>query len=162
VSIDLDREAVLVAEILALSEEKAPAETFLREVVQRVHDRLTTWHWVGIYLLVGDTLVLGPYVGEVTEHVRIPVGVGVCGTAVAQDTNITIDDVRDLENYLACSLGTRSELVVLIRDAGEVVGQFDIDSDLVGAFTRQDEALLERLADVVSAQCRSARDLLAA
>jgi L-methionine (R)-S-oxide reductase len=149
-----------VAEITALERTPLAPDDFLRTVVQRLQARMSGWDWVGIYLLVGDTLVLGPYVGEATEHVRIPVGTGVCGTAVAEDTNLTIDDVRLRENYLACSLHTRSEIVVLIRDHGEVVGQFDIDSDRVAAFGPQDELLLERLAAVVSARCRAARDRL--
>ena len=114
-----------------------------------------------MYLLVGDTLRLGPYLGAPTEHVAIPVGVGVCGTAVASDTNIIVDDVRAQDNYLACSLGTRSEVVVLIRDQGEVIGQFDIDSDNVAEFDARDIAFLEALAEVTSAQARDLRDHLA-
>ena len=114
-----------------------------------------------MYLLVGDTLELGPYVGAPTEHVAIPVGVGVCGTAVARDTNVVVDDVRAQDNYLACSLATRSEVVVLIRDQGEVIGQFDIDSDNVAEFDERDVAFLEGLAAVTSAQTRALRDILA-
>jgi hypothetical protein len=78
----------------------------------------------------------------------------VCGTAVAEDRNVVVDDVRELGNYLACSVGTRSEIVVLIRDGGEVVGQFDVDSDDVGAFGPADEALLEQLGGLAGARCR--------
>ncbi len=154
----IDSDAAFVAEIKSLGHSRPIAEEFLGDVVQRLRSRMPRWDWVGIYFLVEDTLVLGPYAGEPTEHVSIPVGVGVCGTAVAQDANITIDDVRSAQNYLACSLATRSELVVLIRDRGEVVGQFDIDSDHAQAFRRQDEMLLERLGSVVSPHCRAARD----
>jgi L-methionine (R)-S-oxide reductase len=117
---------------------------------------------VGVYLLVGDRLVLGPFVGPTTEHTRIPVGRGVCGTAVAEDRNIVVDDVRDLDNYLACSVGTRSEIVVLIRHGDEVVGQFDVDSDNVGAFGPADEALLEHLAALAALRCRRLAATLAA
>jgi L-methionine (R)-S-oxide reductase len=113
-----------------------------------------TWDWLGIYVLAGDTLVLGPYAGAPTEHTRIPVGVGVCGTAVAKGFNMTVDDVSRLDNYLACSASTRSEMVVLIRDGGEVVGQFDVDSDEPAAFGPADEALLEELAGLVAPRCR--------
>jgi L-methionine (R)-S-oxide reductase len=154
----VDTDAAFVAEIAALSRGPRLEADFLADVVQRLHERMPAWDWIGIYLLVDDTLVLGPYVGAATEHVRIPIGAGVCGTAVAQDTNMIVDDVRAQDNYLACSLTTRSEIVVLIRDRGDVVGQFDVDSDRVGAFTGQDEALLERLADIVSAHCRAVRD----
>ena len=124
-----------------------------------------TWDWVGIYVLAGDTLVLGPFAGAPTEHTRIPVGLGVCGTAVAMNTNMVVDDVTRLDNYLACSASTRSEMVVLIRDDGQVVGQFDVDSDQPAAFGPADEALLEDLAMLVSARCGAlaakARTLLA-
>jgi L-methionine (R)-S-oxide reductase len=99
-------------------------------------------------------LVLGPFVGPPTGHTRIPVGRGVCGTAVAEARNVVVDDVRDLDNYLACSVGTRSEIVVLIRDGGEIVGQFDVDSDDAAAFGPSDEALLERLAVLAGPRCR--------
>lgn len=154
----IDSDAAFVAEIKLLGHTLPGAEKFLQETVRRLSSRMSGWDWVGIYLLVDDLLILGPYTGQPTEHISIPIGVGVFGTAVAQGTNITIDDVRSTKNYLACSLNTGSELVVLIRDGGEVVGQFDIDSDRVGAFRRQDEVLLERLGSIVNAQCRAARD----
>lgn len=108
-------------------------------------DELPTYDWSGIYRLEGDELVLDAYVGEETEHTRIPVGVGVCGTAVAENANQVIEDVRELTNYLACSLKTRSELVVLIRDGDRVLGQIDIDGHQVGAFDASDERLLEAM-----------------
>jgi len=93
--------------------------------------------------------VLGPYVGAATEHTVIPVGQGVCGTAVATDTNQVVIDVRLRDNYLACSLETRSEIVVLIRDPqnGQILGQIDADGHAVGAFDASDEALLEAIAE---------------
>jgi L-methionine (R)-S-oxide reductase len=139
---------------VALGDPQLSDEEALRMVVEHLAATHPTWGWVGVYLLTGDTLVLGPYVGPTTEHTRIPVGRGVCGTAVAEDRNLVVDDVRHLDNYLACSVGTRSEIVVLIRDAGEVVGQFDVDSDAVGAFGPPDEALLERLAGLAGPRCR--------
>jgi GAF domain-containing protein len=129
-------------------------EIALRGVVENLAAAHPSWGWVGIYLLAGDTLVLGPYVGPPTEHTRIPIGVGVCGTAVARNANVVVDDVTAVENYLACSAGTRSEIVVLIRDGGEVVGQFDVDSDDVAAFGPVDEALLSHLAGLAGPRCR--------
>jgi GAF domain-containing protein len=101
---------------------------------------------VGIYWLEGDTLVLGPYVGAPTDHQRIPVGRGVCGTAVAEGKNQIVADVRLLSNYLACSLETRSEIVVLIRHGERIVGQIDADGHEPGAFDATDEALLTQVA----------------
>lgn len=138
-----------------------PDDATLQRVVEILAAAHPAWGWVGVYLLVGDTLVLGPFAGPSTDHTRIPVGTGVCGTAVAENRNLVVDDVRNLDNYLACSVGTRSELVVLIRDAGEVVGQFDVDSDDVAAFGPEDEALLGHLAFLAGARCRRLAAVLA-
>jgi GAF domain-containing protein len=138
----------------ALVASGAPDEEVLDEVVQRVHEAHPSWDWSGIYMLVGDTLVLGPRTAP-ADHSRIGIGEGVCGTAVSEDRNQVIEDVREVENYLACSIHTRSELVVLIRDAGEIVGEFDIDSDTVGAFTHEDEALLEEMGTLISGRVAS-------
>src|SRR5919107_5776101 len=139
----------LRSEVEALAASGTPDEEVLNEIVQKVHSAHPSWDWSGIYLLVGDTLVLGPLTAPV-DHSRIGIGEGVCGTAVSEDRNQIVEDVRELENYLACSIHTRSELVVLIRDAGKIVGEFDIDSDTVGAFTHEDEELLEEMGDLIS------------
>ena len=132
----------------------APDEEVLNEVVRRIHGAHPSWDWSGIYLLRGDVLVLGPRTAP-ADHSRIGIGEGVCGTAVSEDRNQVVEDEREVENYLACSLHTRSELVVLIRDSGKVVGEFDIDSDTVGAFTREDEALLGEMGDLISGRVAS-------
>lgn len=117
----------------------------------RLLDRLEGYDWSGIYRLEGEELVLDEYEGEATDHTHIPVGKGVCGTAVAEDKNQVIPDVRDLSNYLSCSLNTRSEIVVLIRDPeGSVLGQIDIDGHQVGAFDTTDESFLENVAAVLA------------
>lgn len=110
------------------------------------------YHWVGVYKLEGDTLVLGPYVGPVTDHLRIPVGRGVCGTAVAEDKNQIVPDVRELDNYLACNLETRSEIVVLIREpaTGRILGQIDVDGQEVNAFGKEEEAFLTGVAELLA------------
>jgi L-methionine (R)-S-oxide reductase len=144
----------LGSEVGALAASDAPDEEVLNEVVRRVHEAHPVWDWSGIYLLVGDTLVLGPRTAPV-DHSRIAIGEGVCGTAVSEDCNQVVEDVREVENYLACSIHTRSELVVLIRDSGKIVGEFDIDSDTVGAFTQEDEALLDELGSLISGRVAS-------
>jgi len=130
-------------------------------------DSLDTYNWSGIYRLEGDTLVLDEYVGAATDHTQIPVGRGVCGTAVAERANQVIEDVRELTNYLACSTQTRSELVVLIyesagtpiptlppaKEQGEgprIIGQIDIDGHQVGAFDASDEQLLTDMAKILA------------
>ncbi|CAA9411155.1 MAG: hypothetical protein AVDCRST_MAG22-1891 [uncultured Rubrobacteraceae bacterium] len=132
----------------------ASDEEVLDGVVRLVHEAHPSWDWSGIYLMKGGVLVLGPSTAT-ADHDRIEVGEGVCGTAVAEARNQVVEDVREIENYLACSIHTRSEIVVLIRHEGRIVGQFDIDSDEVGAFTAEDEALLEELAGVVAPRVAS-------
>jgi GAF domain-containing protein len=120
----------------------------LEAAMRRIAARLPHYDWVGVYVLDGGVLNLGPYVGAATEHVLIPVGRGVCGTAVAEARNLIVEDVRTEQNYLSCSVQTRSEIVVLIRDpeTGQIVGEIDADGDAVGAFDSSDEALLESVA----------------
>lgn len=122
----------------------------LRRFAMTQLSELPTYDWSGIYRLEGDTLVLDAYVGADTDHTRIAVGVGVCGTAVAENRNQVIDDVRNLDNYLACSLQTRSEIVVLIRRGETVLGQIDIDGHQVGAFGPDDEAMLEAMGAILA------------
>jgi|SRR4051795_360493 L-methionine (R)-S-oxide reductase len=144
----------LRSEVETLVASDGPDEEVLNGVVRRIHDARPLWDWSGIYLLVGDTLVLGPRTAP-ADHSRIGIGEGVCGTAVSEDRNQIVEDVREVENYLACSIHTRSELVVLIRDSGKIVGEFDIDSDTVGALTHEDEALLEEMGALISGRVAS-------
>src|SRR5918996_1752372 len=144
----------LRSEVRDLVASDSPDEEVLNEVVRRVHEAHPVWDWSGIYLLVGDTLVLGLRTAPV-DHARIGIGEGVCGTAVSEGRNQVVEDVRQVENYLACSVHTRSELVVLIRDQGKIVGEFDIDSDTAGAFTQEDVALLEEMGLLISGRVAS-------
>jgi L-methionine (R)-S-oxide reductase len=119
--------------------------------VDVLHDGLEHYSWVGIYLVEGDELVLGPWKGpQATEHVRIPVGQGICGAAAATGRTEVVDDVHADPRYLACFPSTRSEIVVPIRYEGRVVGEIDVDSDRPAAFTEDDRAFLERVALLVS------------
>ncbi len=132
-----------------LQASQATGEALQMEAVKLL-SLLDGYDWCGIYRLEGSELVLGPFYGESTEHVRIRVGEGVCGTAVSEGRNQVIEDVRKLDNYLACSLDTRSEIVVLIRRGSQVVGQIDIDGHSVGAFDESDEKMLEAIADLLA------------
>ena len=108
--------------------------------------RCPTYNWVGIYLLDGNELVLGPFVGAPSPHTRIPVGRGICGAAAAEQMTIIVDDVSSDPRYLACSLETRSEIVVPIMHGGLVLGEIDIDSHERAAFGATDRDLLEEVA----------------
>jgi L-methionine (R)-S-oxide reductase len=119
----------------------------LSSAVKLVSAISPTFDWVGIYVLNGETLELGPYVGQPTTHTRIPVGVGICGTAVARNEDMNVSDVSTADNYLACSVETASELVVLIRNReGRILGQIDIDSHTLGAFGPEEEEAVRKVA----------------
>ncbi len=109
-------------------------------------------HYTGvyIYLLQGETLVLGPYRGRPTEHTRISIGAGVCGRAARVKETVTVDDVNADAEYIACSLDTRSEIVVPIMRGSRVFGEIDIDSDVPAAFTGDDRKFLEQVARAIA------------
>lgn len=139
------------ADSLVAALEDAPDSGYaLRARAMAVLDALPGYDWSGIYRLESDTLVLDAYVGAATDHTEIPVGRGVCGTAVAENSNQVISDVRELTNYLSCSAHTRSEIVVLIRAGDQILGQIDIDGHAVGQFDATDEAFLGRVAEVLA------------
>jgi len=136
-------------------------EEILQDVVDVLHDRLDHYSWIGIYLVDGDDLVLGPWKGpQATEHVRIPVGQGVCGAAAASGQTEVVDDVNADPRYLACFPSTRSEIVVPITHEGRVVGEVDIDSDRTAAFGEDDRELLERIAVQISRAAAGAAAVL--
>jgi L-methionine (R)-S-oxide reductase len=138
---------------------ESEADEVLRKTVEVLHDRFEHYSWVGIYLVEGDDLVLGPWKGpEATEHVRIPVGQGICGAAAASGQTQVVDDVNADARYLACFPSTRSEIVVPIVYEGRVVGEIDIDSDRPAAFDASDREFLERVALLVSAHSLVAWD----
>jgi GAF domain-containing protein len=140
---DLTAHDAVASEIEAL----ALSGFALRQAAMDRLARLPGYDWAGVYRREGDVLILDAYRGAPTEHTRIPVGVGICGTAVAEDRDIVVEDVRNESNYLACSTQTRSEIVVLIRDAsGEVLGQIDIDGHELAAFGDADLKLLRQVA----------------
>ena len=116
-------------------------------VVAALKQELPTYNWVGIYLLEGHELVLGPFRGAPSPHVRIPLNRGICGAAASQQQTIVVDDVNSDPRYLACSLETKSEIVVPIMKDGVVYGEIDIDSHTPAAFGEKDRVLLEEIAD---------------
>ena len=136
------------------------AEPTGRDVLQRtvdlLHERFENYSWVGVYLVENDQLVLAAWQGpEETEHVSIPIGEGICGSAAASGKTEIVDDVNADPRYLACFVSTRSEIVVPIVFAGQVVGEIDIDSDEQAAFDGDDRAFLEHVARMVSSRTRT-------
>ena len=126
---------------------ESEADEVLRQTVDLLHDRFDHYSWVGIYLVEESDLVLGPWKGpQATDHVRIPVGQGVCGAAAESGQTEVVDDVNADDRYLSCFPSTRSEIVVPIVYDGKVVGEIDIDSDSPAGFGDEDRTLLERVA----------------
>ena len=133
------------------------ATTAMEIVVRQLKADLPHYTWVGIYLLYGNELVLGPFVGKPSPHTRIPLGRGICGAAAAEKATIIVDDVTEDPRYLACSLETQSEIVVPIIDGGEdgnVLGELDVDSDQRAAFGHADQTLLEHVAARLATRLR--------
>ncbi len=123
-----------------------------REIVDLMKRELDGYDWVGFYMLdpADETmLVLGPFAGAATEHVRIPVSEGICGAAVATGETLVIDDVHSDPRYLSCSIETKSEIVVPVRVRGKIVGEIDIDSHQPAAFGAADRAFVEECARLV-------------
>jgi GAF domain-containing protein len=105
---------------------------------------------VYLYMLHGNELVLEHWSGRDTDHTHIPVGKGVCGTAVATGEDQNVGDVQAIGNYLACNTFTRSELVVLIRRGETILGQIDVDSDVLDPFTAEEQAEVKQVADALA------------
>lgn len=130
------------------------ADTAMTATVALLKARLAHYTWVGIYLREGDDLVLGPFLGKPSPHTRIPMGQGICGAAATAKDTIIVDDVNSDPRYLACSIDTRSEIVVPIMDGPadghHVLGELDIDSDQPAAFGADDRQLLEAVATALA------------
>jgi L-methionine (R)-S-oxide reductase len=136
----------LTGDITAAITAAPNAAAAMDHTVRLLKERLPHYTWAGIYLLEGDELVLGPYLGKPSPHTRIPLNRGICGAAASQKATIIVDDVNDDPRYLACSIETRSEIVVPIMRGDTVLGEIDVDSDGVAAFGDQDRQLLETVA----------------
>jgi L-methionine (R)-S-oxide reductase len=144
---------------LARAVETAPTlDDAIRSAVSSLADSAEHYHWVGVYLLEADTLVLHTQIGAPTPHRRIPISQGLCGAAARERRTIVVDDVREDPRYLACSLDTRSEIVVPIVTAeGVVAGEIDIDSDRPAAFGPADRDRVETIAAALAARFATAR-----
>jgi GAF domain-containing protein len=137
---------VLANDLDALIAAAPDAQAAMTRLVAELKARRPYYTWAGIYLLEGETLVLGPYVGKPSPHTRIPLNRGICGAAASEKQTIIVDDVNSDSRYLACSIETKSEIVVPIMRGDEVLGEIDIDSDTPAAFGAADRTLLERVA----------------
>ncbi|WP_228850674.1 GAF domain-containing protein [Aegicerativicinus sediminis] len=124
----------------------------LYNICKTLEENISYYDWVGFYFKNGDKneLKLGPYVGEPTDHVIIPFGKGICGQVALSNQNFVVPDVTLQENYIACSITVKAEIVIPIFKNGENIGQIDIDSKTIDPFTESDEQFLEFVCEKVS------------
>jgi L-methionine (R)-S-oxide reductase len=137
----------------ALASSVASAPELMAGIAKLFHQEMLRYNWVGFYMLekggAQDMLVLGPFRGTMTPHTRIPLNQGICGAAASTGKTIIVDDVNADPRYLACSVETKSEIVVPIFVSKNVVGELDIDSHFPAAFTPEDRTLCEHAASLV-------------
>lgn len=136
---------------IAIADRKTQQEV-LQSAVELIDSFSEDFNWTGFYMLRDGVLEVGPYIGPETEHTRIALGQGICGAAAEAKETIIVDDVSKDNRFLACSLTTRSEIVVPLMDGDRCLGQIDIDSDRSKNFTAEDRKMLEEIAAVVVAR----------
>ncbi len=140
-------------EVIELAQSAPTANDLMQKLVRLLHERVLKYNWVGFYMLEHGAkppmLVLGAFEGAMTPHTRIPLNQGICGAAASSGQTVVVDDVSRDPRYLACSLETKSEIVVPIFVHGQVVGELDIDSHFPAAFTAEHKDLVEHCALLV-------------
>lgn len=145
--IALDYEIALDEINRILSESK----DVIDDVVEFLINTFEKYSWIGIYIVKGNELVLGPWRGkQATEHTKIPIGKGICGSAAKSGKTEIIPDVNKDDRYLSCFVSTKSEIVVPIKKDEKILGEIDIDSDIKNAFSSDDKLFLEKIADMLS------------
>lgn len=125
----------------------------LMTICRLLKENVNHYDWVGFYMVDPEKereLVLGPYAGEPTEHIRIPFGKGICGQAAENKSTFTVQDVSKETNYLACSSHVKSEIVIPILKNKNIVGELDIDSHQISPFTKNDKKFLENICELIS------------
>ena len=140
-------------ELTALAQAAPSAQELMQSMVKLLHERMLKYNWVGFYMLEPGAqppmLVLGAFEGAMTPHTRIPLNQGICGAAASSGQTVVVDDVSKDPRYLACSLETKSEIVVPVFVHGKVVGELDIDSHFPAAFTPEHQDLVQHCAMLV-------------
>ena len=148
-------------EVTELAKATPTAKDLMQGVCKLLHDRMLKYNWVGFYMLEPGAqppvLVLDGFIGAMTPHTRIPLNQGICGAAASSGKTIVVDDVSKDPRYLACSLETKSEIVVPIFVKGRVAGELDIDSHFPAAFGAEDQQLVQYCAEVVGRKLELSR-----
>ena len=135
----------LKSKIKSLVDNSQNVEQTLLLICELLKSEIPYYDWVGFYFKNGDKkeLKLGPYTGSATDHTIIPFGKGICGQVAVSNKNFVVPDVKAQDNYIACSLTVKSEIVIPLFVNGENIGQIDIDSNTLNPFTKEDEEFLE-------------------
>ena len=135
-----------------ISRDKLSVDERLMHICETLETNIAYYNWVGFYFKNGDKdeLKLGPYVGEPTDHIIIPFGKGICGQVAVSNQNFVVPDVAAQDNYIACSITVKAEIVIPIFVNGQNMGQIDIDSNTPDPFTEADERFLEFVCKEVS------------
>ena len=140
-------------DVIELAQSAPTANDLMQRMVRLLHERVLKYNWVGFYMLEPGAkppmLVLGAFEGAMTPHTRIPLNQGICGAAASSGQTVVVDDVSKDPRYLACSLETKSEIVVPVFVHGQVVGELDIDSHFPAAFTAEHKDLVQHCALLV-------------
>lgn len=131
--------------IISIIHSNAEVSLRLQQICDLLQESIPYYDWVGFYFRNGnkEELKLGPYTGAHTDHTIIPFGKGICGQVALSNENFVVPDVQAQDNYIACSINVKSEIVVPLFVDGENIGQIDIDSNTPDPFTREDENFLE-------------------
>src|ERR1700721_1964272 len=146
----------LIPELDTLAASATSSEELMNGIVALLHKNLLKYNWVGFYMIQKegpgeDVLILGPFKGSMTPHTRIQLNQGICGAAASSGKTVVVDDVSADSRYLACSLETKSEIVVPVFVSGKVVGELDIDSHFLAAFAAEaDPKLCEHAANLLA------------
>ena len=135
----------LKSKVKSLVDNVQNVEQTLLLICELLKSEIPYYDWVGFYFKNGDKkeLKLGPYAGSATDHTIIPFGKGICGQVAVSNKNFVVPDVKAQDNYIACSLTVKSEIVIPLFVNGENIGQIDIDSNTLNPFTKEDEEFLE-------------------
>ena len=135
-----------------VSNSKQTINDRLYRICQLLEQEVAHYNWVGFYFKNGDKneLKLGPYVGAPTDHTIIPFGKGICGQVALSNKNFVVPDVSAQDNYIACSITVKSEIVIPIFVNGENIGQIDIDSNTIDPFSSEDERFLEFVCEKIA------------
>jgi L-methionine (R)-S-oxide reductase len=148
------------SEITDIARAVPSAQELMQAMVKLLHERMLKYNWVGFYMLEPDArppmLVLSAFRGATTPHTRIPLNQGICGAAASSGQTVVVDDVSKDPRYLACSLETKSEIVVPVFVHGKVVGELDVDSHFAAAFTPEHQDLVQYCAGLVGKKLETA------